>query len=395
MFDFCINGGGMVGSALALGLVRQGYRVAVVERHSPEAFDANTGPDLRLSAISIASVALLERLGAWREINTMRVRPYDTLSVWEKPDCRTDFTAASINESVLGYFVENRLIQLGCHQGITEFNQGDSESKLQWFKDTNVVEAHYNESQDLSITLGDGTNLNAHWLIGADGAQSWVRKFANIGVTGWQYGQQALGITVKMEQLTANTTWQQFCPTGPRAFLPMFDNFGSIIWYDSAQRIAQLKAMNNQQLKQAIQANFPDELGNFELLDKASFPLTRQHASAYVSGRCLIIGDAAHTINPLAGQGVNLGFKDVKVLLDITANKEDIQSSTFFKNLKQDYEQIRRRDNLAMMTAMDGFYTLFSNDVVPLKWARNALLKVAQNAGPIKEKVLRHAVGMD
>ena len=426
MYDFCINGGGMVGAALALGLAQQNYRVVVIEPNQPNPFEVEQGPDLRVSAISEASVTLLKALGAWTNIEKMRLKPYVGLSVWDNPKHRTDFTAKSIDVPQLGYFVENRLLQLACHQALTQhenvtviFNhkidnialssESSSETStheqsvcitLFSVKESSVTGSPNTKpsNTESANTQPSNTQIHAKWLIGADGAKSQVRQFAGIGTSGWQYGQQAMGITIKMAKETQAITWQQFTPTGPKAFLPMFDEYASLVWYNSPEELQRLKGLNSTQLKNEVIDAFPDELtqneNDFSIIDKAAFPLTRMHASEYVRERMILIGDAAHTINPLAGQGVNIGFRDVQALLEVTAKRHDVTSQVFFKALKNDYEKPRKRDNLLMMTAMDGFYTLFSNDIAPIKWIRNQLLSVAEHAGPIKKEVLKYAIGM-
>ncbi len=386
MFDFCINGGGMVGAALALGLTQQGYKVAIIETAMPQAFDPGQKPDLRLSAISLTSVDLLRALGAWSFIENYRVKPYSKLSVWEQPSMATEFDAQSIGQSLLGYFVENRLIQLGCHQALTDYD-------VTWINQTKLV--GYRETEGITaVELDNHEVLQCRYLIGADGARSQVRALAQIGSTGWQYGQQAMGITVELQSDPGSETWQQFYPSGPRALLPMYGNYASLIWYDDATRIKQLKSLSKQQLTEEIQSHFPDRIGPFSILDKASFVLTRSHASDYVRPGVILVGDAAHTINPLAGQGVNLGFKDVAALLAVTATCKPEQPE-FHQQLKTAYETPRKRDNLMMMSAMDSFYLLFSNEIPPVKWIRNLMLKGADMAGPIKHKILKYAMGMD
>ena len=398
MVDFCINGGGMVGAALALGLAQQQFKVAVIEPYLPAPFNAETGPDLRVSAISEASVTLLKALGAWEHIAAMRVKPYTGLSVWDDPAHRTDFTAQSIDMPQLGFFVENRLLQLGCHHALKQFDN------VELITGQTVQDIHLTNTA--KVSLSNGRTIEAKWLVGADGANSQVRKAAGIGTTGWQYAQQAMGITIKMENAVEPVTWQQFTSSGPKAFLPMFDNFASLVWYDSPDELKRIKSLKANQLESEILKTFPDELtrnGNrFSVIDKAIFPLTRSHANHYVKGCCALVGDAAHTINPLAGQGVNLGFKDVETFLSVCTefkpfgsdNALSLTDKVFSQRLISNYEKPRKRDNLVMMTAMDGFYTLFSNDVAPIKWIRNQLLSVAQRIEPAKQEVLKYAIGL-
>lgn len=396
MFDFCINGGGMVGSALALGLAQQGYRIAIIEPLMPTPYSPEQGPDLRVSAISHASVTLLKALGAWQKVEAMRLKPYTALSVWESSEA-TRFTADMADLDELGYFVENRLLQLGCMQALQD-NQN-----VTWFtgsKVSNIANAYQQQAGlPVTITLNDGQRIDCQWLVGADGAASQVRRAANIGTSGWQYAQQALGIVVAINQDSGDETWQQFTPDGPRAYLPMYDNIASLIWYDRPQALNRLKTLSDEALKEAIIANFPDRLQisapDFTIVNNATFPITRAHASQYVIAPFIVIGDAAHTINPLAGQGVNLGFRDVEALLSVTAGQPDLQSAEFLQLLKQRYETPRRRDNLQMMTAMDGFYLLFSNSIGPIKWIRNQLLSATEHFPIGKRSVLKYALGMN
>lgn len=388
MFDFCINGAGMVGAATALGLARAGYSVALIEQRPPQSFNAEQPPDLRMSAISIASVNLLTELGAWQYIQAMRVRPYHGLSVWEHPDCRTDFLAQEVGHDLLGYFAENRIIQLGCHAALRAYDN------VTWFSPARIEKIERDEGQVVHITLDNNSTLSCQWLIGADGAESQVRQAAGIGISGWQYKQQAMGIIVAFAQPVDGVTWQQFTPHGPRALLPMHDNFASLIWYDSPEVLNDLKKQSKAQIKDRIVQHFPTLPGDFDVLNCAAFTLVRRHASKYVLPGIILVGDAAHTINPLAGQGVNLGFKDIKSLLAVLSDKPDLASTTCTRMLQEGYEQPRQRDNALMMGAMDGFYSTFSNDIGPLKLLRNGLLKLAHHSGPVKQQVLKYAMGL-
>ena len=386
MYDFCVNGAGMVGATLALGLLRQGYRVALIDPAPPKPFEPAQPPDLRVSALSVGTVALLQSLGAWQSIPAGRLRAYNKLSVWEDRQSVTDFDAQLLDMSVLGYFCENRLIQLACLDAIA---RQQHEANLAQF--TQAPKAiQWDEPHGCTVVLNDDSTIAARWLIGADGAGSFVRQQAGISTRGWQYGQQALGVTVKTAQAQPDWTWQEFHPSGPRAFLPMYDNFGSFVWYDSPARIRQLKTMNNTQLKQAIEDAFPRITGDFDIQAKAAFPLARMHAQCYVKHQAILVGDAAHTINPLAGQGVNIGFKDVQALLNVTQPNAGLLK---YASLKEQYEQPRQRDNLAMMSAMDAFYLLFSNRLAPVKWLRTGMLKMTQHTDFAKRQILQYAIG--
>lgn len=391
LFDVCIVGGGMVGSACAVGLAQLGLSVALVERYMPKPFAAEQAPDLRVSAISYSSERFFQELGIWPHVENMRLCPYKRLSVWEKPDARTDFNCADIGVSHLGHIVENRVIQLASHQRL------DSLANVSCFWQQAIKSIELKPS--VKVTLDNDQLIEAKVLIGADGVNSLVRTCANIGVQGWNYSQQALGINIKINAPQQDITWQQFTPQGPVAFLPLYGQHGALVWYNHPAKIQQLKNLSRAQLKQQIVQHFPAELMDFEILDFASFPITRMHANHYVKDNVVLVGDAAHSINPLAGQGVNLGFKDVQALLGVFAkNLKQLQSVTQLhsKHLTwlAEYQQSRRRDNLLMMSAMDALYLTFGNELGPLQVLRNTGLFLANRAGPIKAKVMKYAMGL-
>lgn len=380
-FDVAVIGGGMVGAAVAVGFAKQGRKVVVVEGTAPEKFSPEQPMDIRVSAISQHSVDILNELGAWHATSQMRVCPYRRLETWEHPECRTRFHSDELGMERLGYIVENRLIQLGLWAQFSHY------SNISLRCPDTLSDIEFGEVS--KVTLSSGEELLVDLVVGADGANSKVRDLAGIGVTAWDYRQHCMLINVKTEIEQQDITWQQFTPSGPRSFLPLCGNQGSLVWYDSPKRIRQLCAMTPAQLREEVLAYFPAELGDIEVLQYGSFPLTRRHAQRYSALGCVLVGDSAHTINPLAGQGVNLGFKDVEALLAATQNHEVLTQS-----LLEQYERNRRYDNLLMQSGMDFFYKGFSNDFAPLKLLRNAALKVAENAGPLKTQVLKYALGL-
>jgi 3-demethoxyubiquinol 3-hydroxylase len=383
-YDVIVAGGGMVGAATALGLAQQGLSVVVIEGKAPESFESQQAMDLRVSAISPNSIALLTRLGAWDGITKMRLCPFKRLETWEHPECRTRFNADEMNLDRLGYIVENRIIQLGL------WHQFDSYSNLTLLCPARMAHS-YPTTDGYCVELDDGRQLQAKLLIGADGANSQVRQQAGIGITAWDYRQHCMLINVETALPQQDITWQMFTPRGPRSFLPLTGHQGSLVWYDSPKRIKQLSVMDDIQLHREVEAHFPKELGEFKVLNHGSFPLTRRHAQHYYKSNVVLLGDAAHTINPLAGQGVNLGFKDVDVLLhEIEKGDKGWANISVLKA----YERRRRPDNLLMQTGMDVFYTTFSNSLFPLKLARNVGLKLAEHTGPLKKQVLKYAMGI-
>lgn len=386
-FDAIIAGGGMIGAAVAIGLAQEGLRVAMIERQSPAPFDASSHPDIRISAISCASVSLLKQLGAWQHVLAMRSAPYLTLETWEEENAHVVFDAKSLGLPELGYMVENRILQLALWQEAERYSNitllcPNSLSKMTYLDDK------------WKVTLSDGSEVTINLVVGADGANSQVRQFAGIGSNGWQYRQSCMLITVKTELPPEKGTWQRFYPSGPRAYLPLFDNWACLVWYDSPERIRKLQNMSMTQLEKEIQHAFPERLGKATPIAAGSFPLTRQHASRYVDKGIILLGDAAHTINPLAGQGVNLGYRDVDCFLDLVADAKKHFEPWDSMALLKKYQRRRMPDNLVMQAGMDVFYHAFSHQLPGLKVVRNIGLLAAQHAGKAKEAALRYALGI-
>lgn len=385
-FDVVINGGGMVGAALACGLARHHFKVAVIEQQAPAAFDAKSQPDVRISAIGCASVALLKELEVWNTILAMRCTPYRRLETWEWENAHAIFDAQSLGLPELGYMVENSVLQRALWEKMQQ--QG-----VTLLCPARLKTSDYQDEQ-WTLTLDSGEQIRSRLLVGADGANSQVRRLAGIGVSGWEYAQSCMLISVSCEQTPGDSTWQQFTPSGPRAFLPLHDHYASLVWYDSVARIRQLSKLPMEQLTREITGHFPARLGKVEALAAGSFPLTRRHASQYVQPGLALVGDAAHTINPLAGQGVNLGYRDVDVLIDVLAEARQQGQSWWQLTTLTRYQRKRYPDNLLMQSGMDLFYTAFSNQNHPLTVVRNLGLMAAQRGGWLKKKALSYALGL-
>ena len=384
--DCVVVGGGMVGAAAALSLSDLGLKVAVVEAKAPDAFNEQQAFDLRVSAISLASEQLLAQLGAWPQIKAWRSCEYKRLGVWEDEFAYAEFNNEEIKQTHLGHIVENRLIQLALWQ---QLEKRDNVTLLCPEKLQTLTQTDANVLLKLS-----NSEITAKLVIGADGANSQVRQLAGIGITGWDYKQSAMLINVKTEIEQQDITWQQFINGAPVAYLPMPGNNASLVWYGSKQEIKRLSALDNNKLRDEILTTFPKRLGDIEVIDKGAFPLTRRHANHYVKNRVILVGDSAHTINPLAGQGVNLGFKDVAALQTVIAKA--IGSGEAYDNIDvlKRYETKRRPDNLMMQTGMDAIYMTFSNATGPAKLIRNLGVFAAHRMPFFKKKALAYACGI-
>ena len=390
-FDCVVVGGGMVGAASALSLAELGLTVAVVEQAAPKAYSVEQPFDLRVSAISLASEHLLRQLGAWQQLVDWRCCPYQKLGVWEQAFAYTEFNAEDIKQSHLGHIVENRLLQLSLWQKL------EHHTNITLFCPETLNAVNQNpEYVELALSQ---SKIRAKLLVAADGANSKVRQLVNIGITGWDYQQSAMLINVETKAAQENITWQQFFETGPVAMLPLAGNseiggYASLVWYHQREEIKRLASLTNSQLQKEITDNFPQRLGEVKVIDKAAFPLTRRHANHYHKGRVVLLGDAAHTINPMAGQGVNLGFKDVTGLNTMIANAISNSDCWHDPSVLARYEKQRRKDNLLMMSTMDALYSAFSHPSPMIKTARNVGLLFANKVPFFKNKALAYACGI-
>ncbi len=389
-YDVLIVGGGMVGSALACALGGSGLSVGVLESRLPEAYSPEQPHDLRVSALSIASERFLQNIGAWEGISSRRSCPYKRMKVWESSAQQgaTEFNAAESGYSHLGHIVENRIVQLALLERVRQLDNVDLISPAR----TRRID--YSPGATL-VELESGEQVVGRLVVAADGGDSMVRQAAGIGVTKWDYHQQALvaGVTTAYGQ--EDITWQQFTPTGPLAFLPLSGHNASLVWYNTPNEVKRLRALPDDLFLEQLHARFPAELGQITAIQgRSSFPLRRQHAQKYALEGLVLVGDAAHMIHPLAGQGVNIGLLDAaalaEVLLAAYAQGEAIESLATLKR----YQEQRRRHNLLMMQVMDGFYHVFSNDIAPLKLVRNLGLGLAGRLPPARKRVMEFAMGI-
>ncbi|WP_339050266.1 3-demethoxyubiquinol 3-hydroxylase [Candidatus Hamiltonella endosymbiont of Tuberolachnus salignus] len=385
-YDVMVVGGGMVGAAAALGLAKNGWSVAVLEPVAPKSFDPESLPDLRISALSGRSVDLLKKLNVWGRVIAMRSAPYRRLETWEWEQAHVSFEADSISRSELGFMIENPLLQLVLWQEIERC------SNVTIFCPSRL-ESMQKTGKTWQLTLNTKAKLKTPLVIGADGLHSKVRLWSGIGSTGWEYHQSCLLMIVKTNQPQQDVTWQQFFPSGPRAFLPLWDDWASLVYYHHPKHIQRLQRMSSSELHQHVHQNFPKKLGNVSIMATGSFPLTRHHAHSYIQAGLALIGDAAHTIHPLAGQGVNLGYRDVSALLEVLHEARSKGECWYSHQVLLRYQHQRQLDNFLMQNTIDLFYNTFSSTLLPMKLARNLALFAAERAGKLKRKVLEYALG--
>ncbi len=388
--DIIINGGGMVGLLLANALAEHGLSIAIIESTKQASSWKQESYDMRVSAVTRASQQIFTTLGVWQNIKSMRISPFREMHVWDSTgDGVIHFDSADIGQPCLGHIIENSVIQTALTNHLKPYDN------IHWFQPAVPAEMTIDENK-VSLLLDDNTEINSQLIVGADGGRSWIREQAGIEVKATDYKQTAVVATVKTQRHHQETAWQRFLPTGPLAFLPLTDGYSSIVWSTTPDHAESLVSMDDNAFKQTLAEGFGNTLGDIlETSPRAKFPLQSQHANHYVKNRLVLIGDAAHTIHPLAGQGVNLGFADAatlaEVIIDTQKARKDIGS---YKSLRR-YERWRKGDNLAMLSAMTGFKTLFSNNSVILKSLRNTGLNLTNNIGPVKNIIIRHAMGLE
>lgn len=389
-YDIAIIGGGCVGGTLACALAQSGIRVAVVEaREAPREWDRDS-VDLRVFAITRASERIFRSIQVWEAIQQGGLSPFRDMRVWDAGGTgEIHFDSAELGEPTLGYIIEQRVIQAALNARMGALPSLDRRCP--------ALLVSFDIGPDrTTITLGNGQRLTARLLVAADGAESQVRGMAGIRTEVHSYDQEAVVAVVTTEQSHQQTAWQRFLPSGPLAFLPLRDGRSSIVWTTTPGRAAELCALERGAFMSELSAAFGHRLGAvIGVEERVRFPLQRLHASRYISERVALIGDAAHVIHPLAGQGVNLGLLDAaclaEVLLDTQRSGRDPGRQS---NLRR-YERWRHGNNQAMQYAMDGFKGLFGASAAPVRTVRTLGLGLVDRLGPVKQLIARHAMGLD
>ncbi|MEZ5530464.1 MAG: UbiH/UbiF/VisC/COQ6 family ubiquinone biosynthesis hydroxylase [Porticoccaceae bacterium] len=399
-FDIVVVGAGMVGASFAALVAGSpwgaGLRIGVLEASPFVMPDLSETFDPRVVALTEASRGLLEQVGAWPQIAARRVCPYRHMEVWEADGTgHIEFDCAEVRQPSLGHIVENALVV---------------EALLQRLEDLPNVEllcparvsgiARVARGEELLIELDGGETVATRLVAAADGARSKVRELCGLQLRQWDYGHQAIVTTITTEREHGYSARQRFLPEGPLAFLPLRDEQGdchrcSIVWSQQSEKASELVALDDAEFCRALTLASDHCLGEVTAVDKRyCIPLWQRHAVDYVLPGVALMGDAAHTIHPLAGQGVNLGFQDVLALA------EEVQRSLSrglspgeLTGLKR-YQRRRKPHNLGMMATMEGFKRLFESQALPLRLLRNDGLTFANNLGPLKNQLVRQAMGL-
>lgn len=385
--DAVIAGGGVVGAASALALAEAGLEVALVEGREPAHWRASQA-DLRVYAFAPDNAALLDRLGVWSQVRAARAQPYRRMRVWDAGGGgELDFDADSFAREQLGWIVENDLlvdrlwaalavagVRLHCPARLQELEQDEAGVK---------------------IRLDDGARIEAAIAIAADGAESTLRTLAGLRVARHDYQQRGVVAFVETEQPHQDTAWQRFLASGPLALLPFSSGRSSIVWTLPDVEAMRVLALDEASFGRELTLAFGGRLGAVRPVSaRAAFPLRRQLVDNYVAGRVLTLGDAAHVVHPLAGQGVNLGLRDVAALRATVLDARERRTDWATPHRLRRWARQRRSDNTVAAYGFDTINRLFSNDALHLTLLRGLGLGAAGRLPPLVDALWRNAAGL-
>ncbi|MFQ5581305.1 MAG: UbiH/UbiF/VisC/COQ6 family ubiquinone biosynthesis hydroxylase [Mariprofundaceae bacterium] len=386
--DVLIIGGGMVGLALACALKGSALHVTVIERAESEPF-YSLGRDCRVSAIVAGNVEILSGLGVWQHLEA-EAGPMRAMRIWDAQHAGSiRFEAEEIGLDALGHLVENSQLQSAQLEVLH-----DAEN-VRLLCPAQVADVQWSSDQ-ATVTLEGGQSISSPLIVGADGGRSWLRDKAGIGLCVKRpYRQKGIVATVRSQAPHRGMAFQRFLPTGPLAFLPMSGDLCSIVWSADDKEAGRLMALDDADFVVALNLAFGPVLGRIEEAgERAAFPLQGQLAAHVVRERLALIGDAAHTVHPLAGLGVNLGLRDAMVLaqelVDARRYGEDIGGMPVLSR----YAKLRLPDVLSVMATMEGFHQLFTHDLPLLPQLRDLGMRLVSNSGIFKQLLMRNSTGI-
>ena len=388
-YDIAVIGAGIVGLVQALTLKNSGLKVALIDQQSAP-IKPQGAAGLRISALTLASQNILTALGAWQTLDQKRIAAYHNMQVWEQDSfAQIEFDATQVAHQRLGYIVENQAIVASL------WHQAEQADFIELIVGTSIKQLALS-SQSNIIVLADERMLSARLVIGADGANSQVRQAAHFPLTYWDYDQHAIVANVKTSVKHDFTARQVFSATGPLAFLPLWDEQQcSIVWSQDEPRANELMAMSAEEFNKTLTVAFDGQLGLCELVSaRQIYPLTMRYARQWLADGVVVVGDAAHTIHPLAGQGANLGILDAAALAEqicsVIAQGKDFR----LRRHLRPFERWRKTEALKMIAAMEGFKRLFGGHTTGKKLIRDLGLSAVNQLPKSKKMIISHAMGL-
>ena len=393
-YDLIVVGAGMVGAAFSCLLARSNpqLQIALIESRESGGFNSDEF-DPRVAALTEKSRSLLDSCAAWQRIAEKRISAYSAMEVWDAEGTgRIQFNCQDVHQPNLGHIVENSLVVESLLAEIQKQNNIDFLCP--------VSVASYSQSEEqIDLVLEDGCQLAASLLVAADGGNSAVRQQFDFPTREWDYGHSAIVTTVQTEHGNQQTAWQRFMPTGPLALLPLDKegdrHYCSLVWSQESDEAERLMALDDAEFCRQLEAASEYCLGKITAADRRfSIPLRQRHATDYVLERVALLGDSAHTIHPLAGQGVNLGFGDVAALVETLTTAAERGNDLGSLLTLNKYQRQRKPENLAMMATMEGFKRLFAADNLAVRLLRNIGLSQVDKLKPVKNEIIKQVMGL-
>lgn len=385
--DIIIVGGGMVGMSLAIALAKDGVRVTVVEKDN---LDKQLAPEFdgRVSALSLGSERVLSAIGAWEYMLPSAEAILDIRVADGDSTAHVHYNYKDVGNEPMGHMVENRHIRTALLKRARELPALTILSSVE-------ITKFERDTYGVTVTLSNGAVLKTPLLVAADGKRSKLRSIVGIGTIERSYKQTAIVCTIEHELPHEGLAVQRFLPVGPFAALPMQNNRSALVWSEDEKLAPEIIKLPEEQFLAEIHKRLGDHLGKFKTVGKRfSYPLHLVLAKTYIDTRFALIGDSAHAIHPIAGQGVNVGFRDVAVLYELITDAMRLGLDIGSASILEHYQRWRRFDAMAMGGLTDGITRLFSNDITPVRLARDLGLTLVNNAPPLKKLFMLHAMGL-
>ena len=386
--DVAVVGGGMVGAAAALALARAGFATALLEARDPAPWRAEDEVDLRVVGLAPSSIALLDELDVWTSIRSARSGPYAHMHVWDGGSgAAIHFDAADAGRDLLGHIVENSLVQWTLWQALEA-------AGVRRLCPAEVRGIEPREDR-VTLKLADGESLSARLVVAADGVASPLRGMLGIATRGHDYAQRAVVAHVATERAHERTAWQRFLPGGPLALLPLADGRSSLVWSLPEAEAQRVLALDDAAFMRELGVASDFRLGRvLATTQRAAFPLKLQLAQSYQAERCVLLGDAAHAVHPLAGQGVNLGLRDVAELRDVLVEARDAGRDVAAAHVLRRYARRRRSADTLDARGFDVLARIYAWRSPPLVAARGLGVRLVDRLAPLKRRLAEHAAGL-